>query len=33
MVIKGFSEIMFILCITSYFFEIIAKVAISLNGT
>jgi hypothetical protein len=33
MVVKGFSEIMFILYIASHFFEIIAKVAISLDST
>jgi hypothetical protein len=33
MVVKGFSKIMFILYITSYFFEIMTKVAISLDGT
>jgi hypothetical protein len=33
MVVKGFSEIMFILYIASYFFKIIVKVAISLDGT
>jgi hypothetical protein len=32
-VAKGFSEIIFILYIASYFFEIMTKVAISLDST